>query len=88
MDELKNSVVSFHKASLPVNILVPQRIRLLREHHSLSQETVSDLLSVSRPAYAFYEKGKYNMRLVDLVRLARLYGVTTDYLLGINEEQP
>lgn len=83
MDELKNSIISFHDANLPINILLPQRLKLLREHHELSQQTVSDLLSVSRSAYAYYENGKNDMRLSDLVRVARLFGVSTDYLLGI-----
>jgi len=84
MDEIKNSSLSFHNANLSVKILLPQRIRLLREYHGLSQQTVSDLLSVSRSAYAYYEKGKNHMRLVDIIRLAKLYGVSTDYLLGVD----
>ena len=83
LDELKNSELSFHNANLPVEILLPQRIRLLREHHGLSQQAVSELLSVSRSAYAYYEKGKYHMRLVDIIRLSRLYGVSVDFLLGL-----
>jgi len=84
MDELNNSSLSFHNANLPIKILLPQRIRLLREYHGMSQQAVSELLSVSRSAYAYYEKGKYNMRPIDMIRLARLYGVSTDYLLGVD----
>ena len=84
MDELKNSAVSFYNAKLPVALLFSKRIRQLREYHELSQQTVSELLSVSRAAYGYYENGKNNIRLDDLIRLARLYGVSTDYLWGLS----
>ena len=51
------------------------RIRELRLEHGFTQQYVADLLGIDRSNYS-----KYDM----LVALAKLYDVTSDYLLGLD----
>jgi transcriptional regulator with XRE-family HTH domain len=64
------------------------RIRESREYLKLSQEEVAEVLGISRPAVTNIEQGTRKVESAELDRLARLFGCTTDYLLGNqNEEQ-
>ena len=48
---------------------------------------IADALCIDRSTYAYYELGETQPSLLMLVRLAKLYDVTTDYLLGIQPEE-
>ena len=62
-----------------------RRIRDLREDHDLTQATLAELLQVHQTTYSDYERGKLNVPLSVLDRLADYYGVSVDYLLGRTE---
>ncbi|AER15032.1 helix-turn-helix domain-containing protein [Streptococcus suis] len=59
-----------------------RRIRDIREDHDLTQQTVSDYLSITRSAYAKIERGEHTLSAEVLIQLSNLYNVSTDYLLG------
>lgn len=59
-----------------------QRIRELREDHDLLQRQVADRLYCSQQVYSNYELGQRDIPTEALIRLAELYGVSIDYLLG------
>lgn len=59
-----------------------QRLRYLRQCRNYRQKEVAFLLGLSRSAYALYEIGRRDPSLETLLRLADLYGVSLDYLLG------
>lgn len=67
-------------------IKVYQRIRDLREDHDLSQAKVAQLLKVSQSTYSRYESGHLDIPTEILISMARLYKVSTDYILGLTEE--
>ena len=57
------------------------RLRSLRERHHFSQQKVADYLGISRTAYNKYESGAIRpTRKLD--KLAALFGVSVDYILG------
>lgn len=58
------------------------RLKEKREQKNMTQEEVATMLNVNRVTYTFWEKGKHEPKLTDLVRLANLYETSTDYLLG------
>ena len=62
------------------------RIRECRENANLSQKYVAITLGVSAPSVANWERGKTNPTHENLVRLAELFGVSVDYLLGLSDE--
>lgn len=67
---------------LPGEPLFLARIRLLREEHDWTQQQVANRLHVHRRTYDAYEAGATDVPAEILIALARLYNVSTDYLLG------
>jgi len=63
----------------------PMRIRDLREDNDLSQQALADLLHVTQATYSRYESGKQNIPNEMLIALARFYGTSVDYLLGLTD---
>ena len=62
--------------------MVYQRIRDLRTDHDLSQQQVADYLDMSQTGYSKYEVGTNDIPTQILIKLARFYNVSVDYLLG------
>jgi transcriptional regulator with XRE-family HTH domain len=59
-----------------------ERIREIRENHSLTQQKVADLLHLGQRTYADYESGKMRIPIDNLLILARFYNVSMDYITG------
>lgn len=58
------------------------RIRDLREDRDLTQTQVANLLGMSQTGYSKYETGENDIPTAVLIKLARFYGTSIDYLLG------
>ena len=71
-------------------ILLTTQLRHLRGYNAVTQREIADALCIDRSTSAYYELGETQPSLLMLARLAKLYDVTTDYLLGIQpkEKQP
>ena len=63
----------------------PIRLRRIRLSLSMQQEQVAKQIGVTKSAISTYENNARQPSLEMLVRLARLYNVSTDYLLGITD---
>lgn len=59
-----------------------RRMRDLREDHDKTQQQIAQALGTSQTMYARYERGASELPVRHLIRLAELYRVSTDYLLG------
>ena len=65
------------------------RLRDLRQDRDLKQKEIAALLKIDQRVYSTYETGKREIPLRHLVFLAQYYHTSTDYLLGLtNEEKP
>lgn len=64
-----------------------ERLRQLRKVKGLSQAQVADILGGTKMMVSSYETGLRYPPYPTLVKMARLYGVTTDYLLGATEKR-
>ncbi|EAA0234911.1 XRE family transcriptional regulator [Listeria monocytogenes] len=60
------------------------RLKQLRKNNNKTQEDISKILGVSRGAYSHIENGRNEPDMETIVKLASIFGVSTDYLLGIN----
>ena len=58
------------------------RIKLLRKSRGFSQVRMADILGVTRSAVSMWEIDQSQPDGEMLVRIANLFGVSTDYLLG------
>ena len=59
-----------------------RRIRDLREDRDLNQTKVARMLGMSQTGYSKYETGENDIPTTILIKLARFYNVSIDYLLG------
>ena len=62
--------------------MVYRRIRDLRIDHDLSQKQTADYLGMSQTGYSKYEVGTNDIPTQILIKLARFYNVSVDYILG------
>ncbi|MBQ2370054.1 MAG: helix-turn-helix transcriptional regulator [Peptococcaceae bacterium] len=58
------------------------RIRDLREDHDMNQTELAQKLGMSQTGYSKYETGENDIPTGILIKLARLYNTSIDYLLG------
>ena len=60
-----------------------KRIHDLRVDNDLSQQQVADYLMCNRQVYARYERGIREIPVSMLIKLAKLYNVSADYILEL-----
>ncbi|MBR5239938.1 MAG: helix-turn-helix transcriptional regulator [Clostridia bacterium] len=59
------------------------RLKDIREDHDLTQTQVAKHLFITQQQYSLYEKGLREIPVSMVIKLAKLYKVTVDYLLGL-----
>ena len=62
------------------------RIKELRVSHSLTQVELAEKLSVSKQAVSNWENNNIQPSIDMLLKIADYFGVSTDYLLGRNND--
>lgn len=62
-----------------------ERIREIREDHSLTQQKIAKLLNVGQRTYSDYESGKTRIPVDSLLILAHYYNVSMDYITGASD---
>lgn len=60
------------------------RIKSLRLINEYTQKDVACFLSIRQEQYSKYESGVRELPIHLLIKLCRLYHVTSDYILGLN----
>ena len=65
-----------------------ERLVSLRKSAGMTQQAVADYLQIHRTTYTKYETRCVTPDQEGLVRLAALFDVTVDYLLGVSDELP
>ena len=63
-----------------------QILHELRIKQNLSQKQVAEILKISQNRYSRYERGINQMPLRHLATLCRFYGVSADFVLGLEKE--
>lgn len=63
-----------------------KRIRDLREDNDMNQTQVANILGMSQTGYSKYETGENDLSTAILIKLAKLYDTSIDYILGLTDE--
>lgn len=63
-----------------------KRMKELRDANNLVQADVAKVLDCTQVAYGMYELGKRRISIENLVKLARYYHVSLDYLVGLRDQ--
>lgn len=64
-----------------------KRIYDLRTDNDMTQQQVADYLVCNRQVYARYERGQREIPVSMLIKLAKLYNTSTDYMLGLSDKK-
>lgn len=64
-----------------------KRLYELREDNDYTKKYVAEYLTMHPEVYRRYEAGIREIPVWAVIQLAKLYGCTTDYLLGLSDER-
>ena len=62
------------------------RLKDLREDNDKHQKDIAQLLGISQQYYSEYEKGNRTIPINHLITLAKYYGTSIDYLVGLSDD--
>ena len=71
---------------LDAKLLLGMRLRKFRKENGSSQSHIANVLGIERSTYTYYETGKTVPVIFDLMRLADLYDISMDSLLGFHAD--
>lgn len=57
-------------------------LKIARKKKGMTQQQVADFIGISQNNYSYWENGKIKIDNISLQKLANLFEVTIDYLLG------
>ena len=61
------------------------RLKMLRKERKLTQVKLGEMLNYGYTAIANYESGRNQPSIPDLKKIASIFNVSMDYLLGVND---
>ncbi len=57
------------------------KLKELRKNSALTQKQIADVIGIDRSTYSYYENGKASPSLEVLVKIAKVFNVTLDYII-------
>ena len=70
---------------MAIKEILSGRLRMLRTVSRMTQKQVAQILNLDRSTYAYYETATTCPDYATLVRFAKMYRVSADYLLGMKD---
>ena len=61
-------------------------MRDLRESKNKNQTEIANILGIQQNSYSQIENGKNNLQIDHLIKLAKYYNTSTDYILNLTDE--
>ena len=62
------------------------RLKDMREDGDIKQDILAEYLNVAQNTYSQYENGKRQLPLGALIKLARYFNTSTDYILELTDD--
>ncbi|MGX7047745.1 transcriptional regulator [Lactococcus piscium] len=66
--------------------MLPERLKTLRSEAKLTQKEIANKLNISQKGYSYWERGEREPNNDSLQKLANIFNVSTDYLLGKTDQ--
>lgn len=64
-----------------------ERLRLIRKENKLTQDELAEKIGVSKNTVWSWEHGRRNASAESVIRIALLFEVSADWLLGLSDER-
>ena len=61
-------------------------MRALREDKDLKQREVAAIINKSQQGYSHIEDGRAELKIDDMIKLCKFYGVSADYFVGLSDK--
>lgn len=68
-----------------IDMTIGEALKRFRDENNLSQSAVSEKLGIQQPSYQRYESGKTMPLAAFIVKMAKAFDVSADYLLGLRD---
>lgn len=93
ISEAKRKGVFGQYLSMPISdktrtLLISERLSFLRQEAELSQKDLCDIIGIAVTTYSGYEQGKHEPSAETICRLAELYGISANFILGVGCNDP
>lgn len=75
--------MSISQCEISYNIYM--KLKELREENNLKQIDIANYLNIKQNTYSQYESEKRQLPIDVLIKLAKYYKTTTDYILGLED---
>ena len=59
-----------------------ENLKSERLRRQMTQKEIAEILKITRQQYSLYETGQRTMPIEKIVKIAKLYDISLDYLLG------
>ena len=67
--------------------ILSKRLKELRIENNYSQYEIANLIVITQVTYSHYELGRRSVSIQNLIKIAQIYNVSTDYLLGLSDDK-
>lgn len=64
-----------------------KRLRELREDTNMTQTEIAKILNCAQRTYSNYERGDHDLPTEVLIKLAKFFHTSTDYILGLTNKK-
>ena len=68
-------------------MMIGERLTAARKESGLTLEKISEILDISYQAYRKYEKDLCYPSVEVLIKISKMYGISSDYILGLSEKK-
>lgn len=80
------SIVKIYLSYNTVGDYMDNRIKDLREDRDLTQTQVAETIGITQRKYSYIETGTQQLTDEILIKLAKFYGVSVDYILKLSDK--
>ena len=63
------------------------RLKKLKANRCMTLEEIADILGISRQSVVYYSMGDRLPSVPIIIRIAKLFGTSVDYLLGVSNKK-
>lgn len=64
-----------------------KRLKELREDNDKKQKDIAKILQITRQQYSLYETGKRDIPFEYIIKLAKFYNTSVDYIAQLTDEK-
>lgn len=77
----------YQKADVKICKIFSRRLKELKKDRGMTLVEIADMLGISRQSVVYYVMGNRLPSIPILIRIAKLFGTSVDYILGVSNNR-